>query len=403
MAKDPVCGMEIEEKSAAHQHAHNGVTYYFCSDDCHETFMAEPAKYAIEGELTTEHEHHEHHAPATAEAHDSHVHAAHNKTAHTGFREDAELLQLELPVVGIHCPSCTVTIEKAVKQLDGVNRANCNAATEKLNVTYNPKELSVQEVSKAVKSAGYSVGSSRMRIGIEGMNCASCVEKIEKALLKTPGVLSASVDLGSKEAQVDYLPEKTGKAAIHKAISSTGYKASSPNSEEPVDKEAEARDREYRSLTRKWIFAAIIAAPVMIIGFPQVFTFLQAISEHTWRIIWMIVGVLMLPVLFYSGGHFFSGAVSAFKHRSADMNTLIALGTSAAWLYSGVALLLPQIFPEGTAEPFYDVVGVVIALVVLGQALPAEQHQQAQRRPIPGRRPMTCTWWRSGARSIRSC
>ncbi|MFQ6675360.1 MAG: copper-translocating P-type ATPase, partial [Fidelibacterota bacterium] len=99
------------------------------------------------------------------------------------------------------------------------------------------------------------------------------------------------------------------------------------------------------------------------------FPFLRNLSEGTIRVLWLLSGLFTLPVLFYSGSHFFKGAWSAFKHRSADMNTLISLGTGAAWLYSGVAILFPGIFPEGTAEPFYDVVGVVIALVVLGQAL----------------------------------
>jgi Cu+-exporting ATPase len=361
MVTDPVCGMDIDEKTAAHQHAYNGVAYYFCSDRCHDTFMAEPSKYAVD-------EKHDHAAKTTVAAEAPAAHG-HQKTALSGFKEDVELLQLDLPVIGIHCPSCTITIEKAVKQLDGVVQVNCNAATEKLNVAYDPKVLSLQEVSKAVKSAGYSVGSSRMRAGIEGMSCASCVEKIENALAKTPGVLSASVDLGSQEAIIDYLPEKTGKAAIHKAISSTGYKATTPKSEEPVDKEKEAREKEYRSLTRKWIFAAIISVPVVITAYPQFFSFLRNLPPETLQLIWALTGILTLPVLLYSGLHFLTGAISAFKHRSADMNTLIGIGTTAAWIYSSIAVIFPELFPEGTAEPFYDVVGVVIALVVLGQAL----------------------------------
>ena len=387
MIKDPVCGMDIDEKSAAHEHVFEGVKYYFCSDNCHDTFMANPSKYAMQKKQDhathdhTKHDHashdhskHDHamHETHKAEEHSAaahHGHAAPETTALSGFSEEAGRLRLDLPVIGLHCPTCTVTIERAVEQLDGVEQASCNAATERLHVTIDPKKLSAQDVAQAVKSAGYSIGSSRMRVGIEGMTCASCVEKIEKALLKTPGVLKASVDLASREAIVDYLPEKTSTAAIHKAISSTGYKVSTPASEEPVDKEAEARDKEYKSLTRKWIFAAIIAVPVMLISYPQLVPFLQNVSPSTWRLIWGAVALLTLPILFYSGSHFFTGAVAAFKHRAADMNTLIALGTSAAWIYSGIAVLFPKIFPEGTAEPFYDVVGVVIGLVVLGQAL----------------------------------
>ena len=107
----------------------------------------------------------------------------------------------------------------------------------------------------------------------------------------------------------------------------------------------------------------------MATAYPEFTPILKDLSKTTLRVIWGITGLRTLPVLLWSGGHFFRGAWSAFRHRSADMNTLIALGTGAAWVYSGVAILLPHLFPEGTAEPFYDVAAVVIALVVLGQAL----------------------------------
>src|SRR3972149_960380 len=116
-------------------------------------------------------------------------------------------------------------------------------------------------------------------------------------------------------------------------------------------------------------FAAIVSLPVFVFAYPQYVPVIRDLSMETIRWAWILSAVATLPVLFYSGYDFFTGAWAAFKHRSANMNTLIALGTGAAWLYSTIAILFPSVFPEGTSEPFYDVVAVVIALVVLGQAL----------------------------------
>jgi Cu+-exporting ATPase len=116
-------------------------------------------------------------------------------------------------------------------------------------------------------------------------------------------------------------------------------------------------------------FSAIVSIPVLLFAYPQYVPGIRDLSMETIRWSWVLSAVATLPVLFYSGYDFFTGAWAAFKHRSANMNTLIALGTGAAWLYSTIAIAFPSVFPEGTSEPFYDVVAVVIALVVLGQAL----------------------------------
>ncbi|MFV1950357.1 MAG: heavy metal translocating P-type ATPase [Nitrospinota bacterium] len=226
-------------------------------------------------------------------------------------------------------------------------------------------------MSEKIKvTRGHETGASTIKISIQGMGCVSCVSKIEESLRKTPGVLKASVNLGTEEAKVEYSPSLTNPAALKGVIESTGYKASIPSAAgETEDKKEIARAKEYRTLMRKFIFAGIVSIVVMILSYPDWFPYLKDIPGDVLRIIWMITGLITLPVLLWSGSSFFTGAISAFRHRFADMNTLIVIGTSAAWIYSGIAVLFPQIFPEGTAEPFYDVVSVVIALVVLGQAM----------------------------------
>ncbi len=142
-----------------------------------------------------------------------------------------------------------------------------------------------------------------------------------------------------------------------------------------TDQEAQAIAKEYRSLVRKFWFAAAISIPVMLVAYPEVpwlylpNLFIRETSENLIRWLYILSGLATLPVMAYSGRQFFTGAWAALKRHSADMNTLIALGTSAAWIYSTIALLVPGIFPKGTATPFFDVTAIVTALVVLGQAL----------------------------------
>jgi Cu+-exporting ATPase len=195
------------------------------------------------------------------------------------------------------------------------------------------------------------------------------VKFIEDELKATDGVLSATVNIAIQEASVDYLPQKTTLSQLNTAIESWGYKPRSAMSDAPVDKQEEVHAREYGRLMRMFWFSAAISVPVLLFAYPQYVPVIRDMSMETIRWAWILSAVATLPVLFYSGYDFFTGAWAAFKHRSANMNTLIALGTGAAWLYSTFAVAFPSVFPEGTSEPFYDVVAVVIALVVLGQAL----------------------------------
>ncbi|HMN29340.1 MAG TPA: heavy metal translocating P-type ATPase, partial [Caldilineaceae bacterium] len=172
----------------------------------------------------------------------------------------------------------------------------------------------------------------------------------------------------------------------------TGHQALKPVAPaETTDTETAAHQREYQSLMRKFWFAAAVSIPVFLVAYPELRWlylpnwFFTEVPENVIWLLFVLSAIVTLPVMFYSGRQFFTGAWTAFRHHAADMNTLIALGTSAAWLYSTVALISPQIFPAGTASPFYDVTAVVTALVVLGQALEVRakgQTSQAIRKLI---------------------
>jgi Cu+-exporting ATPase len=290
-------------------------------------------------------------------------------SATTGFNPALPLARIELPIVGLKKGSEVSTLQKALDSVAGVRSAIVNAVLAIAQVEYDPQLVTLPMLTAAVKATGWRVGGAQTRLGIQNLRCASCVQFIEAELRATPGVLSASVNVGTQEATVEYLPEKTALAQLSAAIESWGYKTRPALSEEPVDQQQAAHEKEYRRLMSHFWFAAIISLPVLITAYPKYPPIVQDWSMETLRLSWFGAALLTLPVLFWSGNDFFTGAWAALKHRSANMNTLIALGTAAAWIYSTFAILFPDIFPKGTAEPFYDVVAVVIALVVLGQAL----------------------------------
>jgi Cu+-exporting ATPase len=205
-------------------------------------------------------------------------------------------------------------------------------------------------------------------LSVSGMSCASCVATIERALKSTPGVLIAQVNFATEEARIEV--EAVPVELLTAAIGAAGYQARMIDETPDEDAEQAARLRLYRRLLHKFWFAALIALPVMYFSYPELFPGIPEKGSTALNLIWGAMALLTLPVLTWSGSQFFTGAWAAFKHRSANMNTLIAIGISAAWLYSTVALLFPSVFPEERLrDVFYDVTAVVTALVVLGSAL----------------------------------
>ena len=334
----PVCGMEIEPQSAFAKREHMGQTFYFCSQSCVDQFDKDPHRYVM-------------------------------TSATTGFNPEWTLTRIELPVCGLPLKEHSTHLESALRAVDGVDEVKVNVKAHRLEVEYDAQKVDVARLVSAVKSTGFQVGGTKVKIGIENLRCASCVKFIEDELKSTQGVLNATVNIATQEATVDYLPQNTTMSQLNAAIEAWGYKPRPAVSEAPVDKQEEAHAREYRKLMNKFWFATAISLPVLATAYYQFVPFLRNLNMDTLRVLWGITALLTLPVMFWSGSDFFTGAWAAFKHRWANMNTLIALGTGAAWLYSTFAILFPAVFPEGTSEPFYDVVAVVIALVVLGQAL----------------------------------
>lgn len=292
----------------------------------------------------------------------------------------AAMQHLELAIGGMTCAHCPPAVERALEAIDGVATAHVNLVNRLAVVDYDASRATVIDLAKAIRTAGYAPGAARIRIPIKSMHCSSCVTRIELALKMTPGVLSARANLGPNAVDVEYDPIKVDFDSIRRAIESAGHTAAEPKAadikaavEEGADPEQTAREAEYRMLMRKFWFAAAISLPVMALSYPDLIPGLRdwmPMGSDTRRIVWALLGVLSLPVLLWAGSQFFVGMWDALKHRSANMHTLIAIGITAAFLYSVVAVAYPGLFPDpALAEVFWDVTDVVVALVVLGLAL----------------------------------
>ena len=286
------------------------------------------------------------------------------------------LAQIDLPIGSMTCPHCPPRVEEALRKVDGVSGAHVNFANRVAHVTYDSSRTKLLDLVKAIRTAGYTAATAKIRIPIANMHCSSCVIRIEQEVGLTPGVVKAEASSMTSAVDVEYQPEKTNIEALEAAIARAGYRVAEPKLAavlEAVDPEEAAQTAEYDLLMRKFWFAAAVSVPVMLLSYPDLIPGLRdwmPIGSTTRRIIWALLGVLSLPVLVWSGSQFFTGMWDALKHRAANMHTLIAVGITAAYAYSVVAVAFPQLFPRmELAEVFWDVTTVVVALVILGLAL----------------------------------
>lgn len=277
--RDPVCGMEIDPQTAFASREHLGQTFYFCSQSCVEKFDSDPHQYA-------------HHV---ADVRDEVL--AGSLT--TGFNPSLPLARLDLPIVGLRGKnrSAAQAVETALRAVAGVRAVKATLVTGVAALEYDPGRVDLETLLGAVKSAGYRVGGAQTRIGIENLRCASCVGFIEEELRTTPGVLNAVVNIGTQEASVEYLPEKTTLAQLRQTVETWGYKTRPAISDEPVDKQQAEHEREYRRLRRKFWFAAIVSLPVLVTAYPQYIPIVREWSAETVRLAWTGAGLLTLPVL----------------------------------------------------------------------------------------------------------
>ncbi|MFQ5587235.1 MAG: heavy metal translocating P-type ATPase [Nitrospiria bacterium] len=270
--------------------------------------------------------------------------------------------RVDLPVSGMTCASCVSRVERALKKTAGVREAAVNLATERATVSTDGT-ASLAALAEAVRGAGYDTPSESAVIKIGGMTCAACVGRIERVLLKSPGLLKASVNLATEKASLSYLPAVTDLEKIRAVIQKAGYEVLETAASEDAGRIQEALDGAV--LKRKMAVAA--ALTLAIFALMQLRTALGFRPGTAHILQWL----LATPVQFWAGWQFYRGAWGAARHRSSDMNTLIAVGTSAAYFYSLVATFAPKTLAAGGIAPavYFDTSAAIITLILLGRLL----------------------------------
>jgi len=240
--------------------------------------------------------------------------------------------------------------------------------------------------------AAMNTNARAVRLSIGGMNCAGCVATVEKTLKSVPGVTEAAVSLAERTASVSGTADA---GALIRAVVAAGYEAAELKSRAAEDEKVAAEAAYYRSLRRKTLFAGMVAAPLFV---GEMFMLLPALHSPGGRLYGLIAGLVTLFVLVYSGGHFFRGAWKSFRNHNANMDTLIALGTGAAWVYSMAVVAAPQLVPMLAQHAYFEAAAVIIALINLGQLLEIRARgktSQAIKRLI-GLQPRTARVVRDG-------
>ncbi|WP_083982865.1 heavy metal translocating P-type ATPase [Devosia soli] len=306
----------------------------------------------------------------------------------------------DLTVEGMTCASCVGRVEKAIRALPSVEAANVNLATEKASISFSGAP-DVTGVIQAIEKVGYSARRETVELQIEGMTCASCVSRVEKALRKVPGVIDASVNLATEKATITLPTATVSRAALEDAVGKAGYGVVKTDVSTAVEDPEDRRDAEIRHLRNSLGIAAILTIPLFVMEMGS--HFVPAI--HDWIMTELghanslyIQFVLATVVLFGPGLRFYRKGIPALGRLAPDMNSLVVLGTAAAWSYSVVATFLPGLLPSGTANVYFEAAAVIVTLILLGRFLEARakgRTGQAIKRLI-GLQPKTARVIRAG-------
>ncbi len=280
-----------------------------------------------------------------------------------------------LKIQGMHCAACAVTTEKVLKEKDGILDASVNFASEKVSLEYDPNIISLEEVAKIVSDLGYKLiieskdkGKREIELKISGMGSTHCSNLIENALKKTQGIIEARVEFANERAIIKYNPELITKAQIEKIISGLGYKSEEKSA---LDKEKEARKKEIKDLKKRFIISLIFGIPLLyfsmgwMVGLP-----IPAIENIALQA--LIQLVLTTPVIIVAFKLYTSG-IKSLLHKAPNMDSLIFIGTSAAYLYS-IAISLAVWFKignYGVENLYYEITAFILIFILLGKYLEA--------------------------------
>ena len=317
--------------------------------------------------------------------------------------KDKDIIKISLPVEGMTCAACVGHVENALKGVPGVVEASVNLGTEKASVEFDPAEVRFQVLGDAVSGAGYKLGTQSASLNIGGMTCSACVSHIENALRDVPGVAEANVNLGVERASVEFVPGMVELSDLQAAVEGAGYRVEGFNDSGDQERELErlSKVKEIRELRNRLLFAGT-GAILLFLGTFDVFPWVSNLMGRSYYpfLLW----ALATPVQFWAGSTFYTSGLGALRHRTSNMHTLIALGTTVAYGYSAAVVLLDAFSPEVLADNgieakvYFDTAAIIVALILLGRFLEAGARgrtSEAIRRLI-GLRPTSARVVRDG-------
>lgn len=285
--------------------------------------------------------------------------------------------ELRIGIEGMSCASCVGRVERVLKAQGGVETASVNLATNSASLKI--AQVQLPELLEAVSEAGYTPVTENASIAVGGMTCASCVGRVERAIAALPGTIEANVNLATGKANVAYLPASLSAARIEQAIRDAGYEVlNGPSSQDPADasqhasKPKSVNEADGEHLSRDLRFALIFTIPLVLVSMGPVFIpglgeWMVGLLPHAaWG--WLEL-VLAAPVQFIAGRRFYRQGWAELRHLAPGMNSLVMVGSSAAWVYSLAALLIPDHFPKGTANLYFEAAAVIVTLILLGKLL----------------------------------
>ncbi|MFO7714382.1 heavy metal translocating P-type ATPase [Desulfosarcina sp.] len=295
---------------------------------------------------------------------------------------------LMLPVTGMTCANCAANISRGLSKLPGVSEANVNFAAEQASVVYDPDLASPLDLIQHIEKLGFSVATARIDFPVTGMTCTNCATNVERALgQKVPGVVKAVVNVATERATVDYLPSMVTLDDLAATVEKAGYGALIEPQGEPQDAEAEARRREVADQTRKFVVGVIFALPLFMISMARDFGLIGPWSHQPWVNVLFLL--LATPVQFYTGWDYYVSGLKSLRNKSANMDVLVAMGSSTAYGYSLAVLLLPAL----GGHVYFETSAVIITLIKMGKLLEVRTKGKTGSaiRKLMGLRPKTAT------------
>jgi len=307
------------------------------------------------------------------------------------------LERIDIPINGMSCAACAARIEKGLGSVEGVSQANVNFAAEKAAVLFDPNKTDLLHLIDKVKDLGYGARVEKVLLPIRGMSCAACVNKVEKALRSIKGVTQAGVNFATERASVEYLPEEVTLRDLKKVVRDAGYEVLEVEEEDIVERERIAREAELSRLKWKFVTGLVLLIPILLFMWGA--SFLEKIGLSR-KITFFLQFLLATPVQFWVGRQFYAGFWKATKNKTSDMNTLIAVGTSAAYIYSFIVTFAPHlIMVEGLMlDVYFDTSAAIIVLILLGRFLEARAKGRTSEaiKKLMGLQPKTARVIRDG-------